>query len=351
MTPRANRAETRNGSDELFRSGFGRWATLGMASLVCAMFMSNGVWADDADDLASAITAHIRERLGSSGTLSPADENRVSTFTHYILKTVYYPVDTAKLKATAIAAIDLVDPPTDGVAMTQNAMMGVVNSLGHGARLLTTIGADVPQPGESGGPALRAMGSVRVITLPTMNIFDPNVRHTCADFMRYIGTQDTDGVSGYVLDLRGNEGGPLTDSSCLVGYFLKAGETIFQVISKQGSLVKYQSEANSHKPTRLPLVVLIDSRTDNGGLLVAAVLQDQRRAGVIGEVKPAINGAVSSLVFPPGANRAVVLPTGEILLPDKRPLAAAVRIDVAVPGQDEAAMLNAARDYLAKQPK
>ena len=315
------------------------------------MFVSNAAWADDADDLAGAITNHIRERLGSSGTLSPADENHVSAFTHYIEKTFYYPVNTGELKAAAAAAIDQVDPPTDSAALAQAAMTGVVNALGHGTRLLTTIGVDVPQPGGSGGPALRAMGSVRVVTLPTMNLFDPNARHTCADFMRYIGTQDTDGVSGYVLDLRGNEGGPLTDSSCLVGYFLKAGETIFQVINKQGSLVKYQSEANSHKPTKLPLVVLIDARTDNGGLLVAAVLQDQRRAGIIGEVKPTINGAVSSLVFPPGANRGVVLPTGEILLPDKRPLAAAVRLDVTLHAQDDAAMLNAAREYLAKNSR
>jgi Peptidase family S41 len=335
----------------VFRSVLGRWVALGVASLLCAVIVSNAAWADDADDLASAITTHIRERVGSAGTLSPTDESHISAFTHYIVKTFYYPVNIPALKAAAASAIDAVDPPTDSSAMAQAAMTGVINTLGHGARLLTTIGADVPQPGTSGGPALRAMGSVRVVTLPTMNIFDPNAPHTCADFMRYIDTQDTDGVSGYVLDLRGNEGGPLTDSSCLVGYFLKSGETIFQAINKQGSLVKYQSEANSHKPTRLPLVVLIDAHTDNGGLLVAAVLQDQRRAGVIGELKPAVNGAVSSLVFPPGANRGVVLPTGEILLPDKRPLGVSVRLDVAMPTQDDAAVLNAARDYLAKHPK
>jgi hypothetical protein len=312
--------------------------------------MSNIAFADEADDLANAITTHIRERLGSSGTLSPADEGHITAFTHYIEKTFYYPASMRDLAAAATSASDVIDP-TDGAGMAQAAMTGIINSLGHGTRVLTTIGADTPPPGGSGGPALRSMGPVRVITLPTMNIFDPNARHTCADFMRYVDTQDTDGVSGYVLDLRGNEGGPLTDSSCLVGYFLKPGETIFQVINKQGSLVKYQSEANTHKPTKLPMVVLIDSHTDNGGLLVAAVLQDQRRAGVIGELKPAINGAVSSLVFPPGANRGVVLPTGEILLPDKRPLAASVRLDVSMPAQDDAAMLNAARAYLAKPPK
>jgi hypothetical protein len=322
-----------------------------MACLVCAVLVSNVVYADEADDLANAITTHIRERLGSTGSLSPSDENHITAFTHYIEKTFYYQANIHELAAAAVAAIDVTDPPTDGTAMAQSAMTGVINTLGHGTRLLTTIGADAPQPPGSGGPALRAMGSVRVITLPSMNIFDPNTRHTCADFMRYMGTQDTDGVTGYVLDLRGNEGGPLTDTSCVVGYFVRAGETIFQVINKLGSLVKYQSEANSHKPTRLPLVVLIDSHTDNGGLLVAAALQDQRRAGIIGELKPAVNAAVSSLVFPPGLNRGVVLPTGEILLPDKRQLGGSVRLDVTMPAEDDAAVLNAARAYLAKPPK
>ena len=99
----------------------------------------------------------------------------------------------------------------------------------------------------------------------------------------------------------------------------------------------------------LPVAVLIDNHTDGGALLVAAVLQSQRHAAVLGEQKPNINDSVSSLVFPPGANRGVVLPTGEILLNDKRPLAAAFRVDLAMPAQDETALLNAAGAYLAKQ--
>jgi C-terminal processing protease CtpA/Prc len=181
-----------------------------------------------------------------------------------------------------------------------------------------------------------------------MNVSDPNVRRTCADFIRYVDAP-TDNANGIVLDLRGNEGGPLTDSSCLAGLFLKSGQPLFQVINKQGTFAKYESEANGHKPINLPLVVLVDNRTDNGGLLVAAVLQDHRRAAVIGELKSNINGAVSSLVFPPGANRGVVLPTGEILLPNQSPLAAGMRLDVAVATEDNNALLNAARAALAQQ--
>ncbi len=116
-------------------------------------------------------------------------------------------------------------------------------------------------------------------------------------------------------------------------------------------LAKYDSEATGHKPTSLPVAVLIDNRTDGGALLVADVLQGQRRAAVIGEEKAAVNGAVSSLVFPPGANRGVVLPTGEVLLEDKKPLSAGLHVDIPVPAQDDTALLNAARTYLASQKK
>lgn len=68
--------------------------------------------------------------------------------------------------------------------------------------------------------------------------------------------------------------------------------------------------------------MLIDNRTDNGGLLVAAVLQGQRRATVVGELKSNVNGAVSS---------------------------SEIHVDVPVPANDEGALLTAARDLLARQ--
>ena len=44
---------------------------------------------------------------------------------------------------------------------------------------------------------------MRVVSLPTMNVGDPNVRRTCADFVQYFDPQNTDGLSGVVLDLAG----------------------------------------------------------------------------------------------------------------------------------------------------
>jgi hypothetical protein len=336
----------------VFSSGFPRRLAFAMACLLCGVAALSVARADEGDDLGSGIIAHIHERLPASvPPMTPADENRVTSFSRYILKTVYYPPNVRDLKAAALAAIDATEQPSDANSLVQAAMTGVVNSLGHGARFLTTIGADYFAPGTSGGPSTRDVGSLRIVTLPTMNVTDPNVRRTCADFVRYFDLKSADDISGFVLDLRGNEGGPLTDSSCLVGFFIKSGQTLFQTITKQGTLAKYESEATGHKPTNLPVAVLIDNRTDSGALLVAAVLQGNRHAAVIGEEKPAVNGAVSSLVFPPGANRGVVLPTGEILLEDKRPLSAGIHVDVAMPAQDDTALLNAARTYLASQKK
>lgn len=312
---------------------------------LCTALGTGSAPADEGDDVARAVLVHIRERLPASAPLTPADEDRVTTFMHYILGRFYYPTNAHDLITAANSSVDSVETPVNASALVEAAVTAAVGALGHGARLLTTIGG-----GELAGTAAttRNLGSTRVVSLPSMSV-SAGATHTCADFIRNIDGGSTDGITGFVLDLRGNEGGPLTDSSCLASLFLKKGQALFQVVSKQGSPVKYESEATGQSPISVPVVVLIDKRTDNGGLLVAAILQDHGRATVIGEQKDNINGAVSTLLFPTGTNRAIVLPTGEIRLADKHPLAAGVRVDISVPAQDENALLSAAQSSLAQQ--
>jgi hypothetical protein len=335
----------------VFTSGFRRSVRcVLLLFLVCS---ANVVRADEADDLAAAVVAHIRERLPAGAPpLAPADEMRVISFSHYIQRRFYFPTNAHDMQAAAIAAIDATesaDPTTDASVLAQVAISGMVESLGHGARFLTTLGTTAPAAGEGdpAAPSSRQVGSLMLVSLPNMNVADNKTAHSCADFVRYFNGQTDGRITGVVLDLRGNEGGPLTDSSCLAGLFFKKGTLLFEEMSKQGELVKYESKPGAH--IDLPVAVLIDNRTDNGGLLVAAVLQGQRRAKVIGELKSNVNGAVSSLVFPSGVNRALVLPTGEILLPGKHPLASEVHVDVSMPANDEAALLSAARESLAQQ--
>ena len=315
-----------------------------IASLMGLILVGSVAKADEADEVSNVIVAHMRERLGSVPPPTQQDGARIASFVRYIQKTVYYPTSLHDLKASAMTAIDAVDSPQDASSLVQAVITGVVDSIGHGARLLTTLGADAPAEGE--GTSSRAIGSLWVVPLKSMDVPTDNAIHNCADLARYVG-QPSGGTTGLVLDLRGNEGGPLTDSSCLASLFLKKGQSLFQVLGKQGKVVKYESEPTASSLMDLPVAVLIDSHTDGGGLLVAAILQDHHRATVIGEQKATINGAVSSLVFPPGANRGVILPTGEILLPDKRPLAAGVRVDVAMSAHDDDALMSVARTYVA----
>ena len=333
----------------MFNSGLRRRFTLATAFFYCALTAAGFARADEADDLASAVATHIRQHSAATATLTAADEGRINSFAHYLLKASYYPANAHDLQAAALAAIDLSDATADAGVVIDAALGGMLNTLGHGARFLSTLGGGDAPAADGSVPSTRDLGALRVVTLPTMSVAGPDARHTCADFARYFDLGSTDNITGFVLDLRGNEGGALTDSSCLAGFFVKNGQLIFQTVNKQGDVVKYQSDASNHKPTGLPVAVLIDGHTDSGGLLVAAILQSMRHATIIGQQKAAINGATSSLVFPPGANRGAVLPTGEILLADKHPLAAGLHIDVPMAAQDEIAMLNAARPFLARR--
>jgi len=332
----------------LFKSGLRK--SFRLACFFLCVAVAIGVRAEEPDDVGNAIIAHIHTRLPASAQpMSTEDANRVGTFARYIQKRFYYPTNPHDLQSAAIAAVDSQDPSAGGAVLAQAAIAGMVDSLGHGTRFLTTLGADgSAAPGDSAmPPSSRQVGSLMLVTLPTMKVTDGNTVATCTDFVRYFEAKAEGHITGVVLDLRGNEGGPLTDSACLAGLFLRKNAFLFQVLSKQGELVKYESKATAH--IDLPVAVLIDNRTDNGGLLVAAVLQDQRRAMIIGEQKTNVNGAVASLVFPPGLDRALVLPTGEILLPNKQALAAGVHVDVSMPANDEDALLAAARDSLTKQ--
>ena len=333
----------------MLNSGLRRRLTLATAFFYCALTGASVARADEADDLSTAVVMHIRQHSAAAANLAPADENRINAFTHYILKTSYYPANTHDLQAAAVGAIDLSDATADAGLVTQAALGAMLNSLGHGARFLATLGGGDAPAADGSLPSTRDLGALRVVTLPTMSVAGPDARHTCADFARFFDLGSTDNITGFVLDLRGNEGGALVDSSCLAGFFIKGGQLVFNTVNKQGEVVKYQSDASNHKPTNLPVAVLIDNRTDGGALLVAAILQTMRHATVIGQAKPAMNAAVSALVFPPGVGRAVVMPTGEILLADKRPLASGLHVDVPMAAQDEIAMLNAARPFLARR--
>ena len=94
-----------------------------IACLLGGVCASSVTVAEEGDDLAAAIVAHIHEKLPASAPpMTPADENRVTSFSRYILKTFYYPVSVRDLTAAAMASIDATEPPVDSAALIQSAI-------------------------------------------------------------------------------------------------------------------------------------------------------------------------------------------------------------------------------------
>ena len=88
-------------------------------------------------------------------------------------------------------------------------------------------------------------------------------------------------VIGYVLDIRSNPGGLLTQAVKVTDIFLEKGE----IVSTRGRDKKDIKRYRAKKADRIkgkPLVVIIDGGSASASEIVAGALQDHRRAIVIG---------------------------------------------------------------------
>ena len=88
------------------------------------------------------------------------------------------------------------------------------------------------------------------------------------------------GAQRLIFDLRDNGGGLVDEATRVAGDFLPAGKV---VVTTQGlHTPKAVLRAIGGKPTRLPLVVLVNGNTASASEIVTGALQDYRRATIIG---------------------------------------------------------------------
>jgi carboxyl-terminal processing protease len=88
------------------------------------------------------------------------------------------------------------------------------------------------------------------------------------------------GATGFVLDLRENPGGLLDQAVAVSSLFLEKGV----VVSLAGAHSPREVyRALGHAATRLPLVVLVDRYSASSSEIVAAALNDNQRAALVGE--------------------------------------------------------------------
>ncbi len=118
------------------------------------------------------------------------------------------------------------------------------------------------------------------------------------------------GAKALVLDLRENPGGLLTQAVKVADLFLAAGP-IVATENRRGSDRKWEAAAGDpalEDPARLPMAVLVNRGSASASEIVAAALQDNQRAVVVGE-RSYGKGSVQR-VYPLDGGAAVKL-TGE----------------------------------------
>jgi carboxyl-terminal processing protease len=123
------------------------------------------------------------------------------------------------------------------------------------------------------------------------------------------------GMRGFVLDLRDNPGGLLSQSARVTEKFVKENQLI---VSTEGRNKKEQDRllAKSDMYRKLPLVVLINEGSASASEIVAGCLQDLKRAKLIG-AKTFGKGSVQS-ILPMRDGSALRLTTAKYFTPSHR---------------------------------
>lgn len=88
-------------------------------------------------------------------------------------------------------------------------------------------------------------------------------------------------IDGYVLDLRSNPGGLLSQAVKVSDIFLKRGEIVSTRGRDKKDIRRYRAKNKDHTNGK-PLVVLINGGSASASEIVAGALQDHRRAIIVG---------------------------------------------------------------------
>jgi carboxyl-terminal processing protease len=154
---------------------------------------------------------------------------------------------------------------------------------------------------------------VGVITVTTFNRNTTDMaRRAIADIERQLGGP----ALGYVLDMRSNPGGLLDQAVGLADLFLERGEVVSQRGRRRADIERFYAQPGD--ATRgAPIVVLVDAGSASASEIVAAALQDHRRALVMGD-RSFGKGSVQTLVPLGRGNTALRLTTARYYTPSGR---------------------------------
>lgn len=157
------------------------------------------------------------------------------------------------------------------------------------------------------------IGYIRLTTFNQQT--EPGLKKAIKDLKKEIG----DDLKGYVLDLRNNPGGLLTEAIAVSDAFLDKGE-IVSTRGRNDDDTKRDNATPGDLAEGLPVVVLINGGSASASEIVAGALQDHRRAVVMG-TESFGKGSVQTIISMPG-HGAMRLTTARYYTPSGRSIQA-----------------------------
>jgi len=154
---------------------------------------------------------------------------------------------------------------------------------------------------------------MRVTTFNEQTI--PNLEEGMKKAVEKLGESEP---KGFVLDLRNNPGGLLSEAISVTDLFLDQGE-IVSTRDREGKGERYKASKGDIAEGK-PLVILINAGSASASEIVAGALQDHRRAIVLG-TKSFGKGSVQS-VLPMGQSGGIRLTTARYYTPSGRSIQA-----------------------------
>ena len=135
-----------------------------------------------------------------------------------------------------------------------------------------------------------------VINLPKFYIDfqDVNSRNATSDIKQEIRRLKAEGVEGLVLDLRNNGGGSLKTVVDIGGLFIKDGPIV--QVRTTGEDRKVLSDRDDSVEWGGPLVILVNEFSASASEILAAAMQDYKRAVIIGSKQTYGKGTVQNVI-------------------------------------------------------
>ena len=172
----------------------------------------------------------------------------------------------------------------------------------------------------------QVMGDVGILNINTFSDHTgDDTKAAMVSIQKALGHQPL----GYVIDLRDNGGGLLTEAIAVSDLFLDHGEIVSQRGREKTDIERYYAKPGDFAHG-LPVVVLVNAGTASASEIVAGALQDQHRAIVLGE-RTFGKGSVQTLIQL-GPDSALRLTTARYFTPSGRSVQeGGIQPDIAVP--------------------